>query len=152
MLNLVYLGFFILIILSFLGKRWAYIATIVLGIIFFFARANFQLNPKACQVIFDIPLALYSLTNYKHVFMFGVFFLMTRRQILKKGIAGYGWAVLATLAFGLAVELLEGVTGKGNCRMRDLVPDFAGTIWGQIVYLAGSYLVPIIKKRVTKLQ
>jgi surface polysaccharide O-acyltransferase-like enzyme len=136
-----------LIILSLFRKRWAYIATIVLGILFFFARVNFHLTPTACQTVFDIPLALYSLGNYKHVILFAIFFLMTRRQIHKTGLAGFGWASLATLTFGLVVELLEGLTGDGNCRLRDLVPDFAGVLLGQAIFTVWSIIDMKLKSK-----
>lgn len=134
-----------LLILSLMGKRWAYFTTIVLGCLFFLVRVNFHLNPTACQITFDIPLAVHSLTNYKHIILFAVFFLMTRRQIHKTGYAGFGWAALGTVAFGLIVELLEGLTGDGHCRMRDLVPDLAGVLLGQVVFLSGTYLRSLIK-------
>lgn len=137
---LVYLVFLILIILSLLGKRWAYVATIILGILFFLFRVHFQLAPTACQLAFDIPLAIYSLTNYKHIFLFSVFFIMTRRQIKKDGYKAFIIAALATLAFGLIVEFLEGATDDGHCRMRDLVPDFAGVLVGEMIFFLWSNL------------
>lgn len=69
-----------------------------------------------------------------------MFFIMTRRQIRKTGFTGFGWAALGTLAFGLVIELLEGITGEGNCRMRDLVPDFVGVLIGQLVYFIWNYV------------
>lgn len=136
-----------LIILSLIGKRWAYITTIVLGILFFLVRVSFQLNPTACQVVFNVPLVIYSLTNYKHVVLFAIFFIMTRRQIHRTGRAGFGWASFATLTFGLVVELLEGVTGDGNCRLRDLVPDFAGVILGQAIITVWSIIYMKLKSK-----
>lgn len=81
-----------------------------------------------------IPLALFSLTNYKHVILFAIFFLMTavhargRRQILI--------AFAAALAMGIYVEVAEGLTGEGHCRLRDLVPDMAGALVGALILLA----------------
>jgi hypothetical protein len=31
---------------------------------------------------------------------------------------------------GVLVELAEGATGRGHCRLRDLIPDFAGAMLG----------------------
>jgi len=123
-----------LIVLSLKGKLWAYIATIVLGSLYFPASVGFQLNIKTCEVFFDLPLAIYSLTNYKHIILFAIFFLMTRRQVKKSGWVSFGWGALGTLLFALIIELLQGWTGDGHCRMRDLVPDFAGVLLGQMTY------------------
>jgi hypothetical protein len=131
---IIYFLFFVLIILSLLGKKWAYIATIILGILFFPARVGFHFDIKPCEFSFNLPLAIYSLTNYKHIVLFAVFFIMTRRNIRTNGWKGFGWAALATLLFGIIVELGEGVTGDGHCRIRDLVPDVAGVLLGQLIF------------------
>ena len=36
---------------------------------------------------------------------------------------------------GLFVELAEGISGEGHCRMRDLVPDAAGALLGAVYVL-----------------
>lgn len=41
-------------------------------------------------------------------------------------------AGLITLAMGALVEAAEGMTGEGNCRLRDLVPDLAGALIGAL--------------------
>jgi hypothetical protein len=38
-------------------------------------------------------------------------------------------ATIATLTVGALVEIAEGVTGAGNCRLRDLIPDSAVRRW-----------------------
>jgi hypothetical protein len=144
---LIFLGFAVLIILSLWGIRWAYIATIVLGLLYFPAAVGFHLKPSACQILFDIPLALYSLTNYKHIVLFALFFIMTRRQLRKQGWSGFGWAALATLVFGVLIEFAEGSTGNGNCRMRDLVPDSAGILLGQAIFFLWSSIHTKLKSK-----
>ena len=41
----------------------------------------------------------------------------------------------AVLAMGIYVELAEGLTGQGHCRLRDLVPDLAGAVVGAVLLM-----------------
>ena len=70
----VYLGFLVLGILSLRGVRWAYITFVLLGILYFPASVGFRLNPHPCELVPNIPLAIYSLTNYAHIVLFVLFF------------------------------------------------------------------------------
>jgi VanZ family protein len=45
------------------------------------------------------------------------------------------WAALITMTMGALVEIAEGVTGKGHCRSRDLIPDAAGALIGAVIVL-----------------
>ncbi len=132
---LMYLGFFVLGIVSMRGVRWAYITFVVLGLFYFPASLGFRLNPHPCEVAFDLPLAVHSLTNYKHIVLFTLFFIMTRAQLRRSGWSAFAWAALATLVMGMLIELAEGVTGNGHCRSRDLIPDAVGTVLGAVVVL-----------------
>ena len=133
---LVYLGFLGLAILSFRGLRWAYITFLVLGLLYFPASVGFRLNPQPCELIPNIALAVHSLTNYKHIVLFGFFFLMTSAQFRMSHWSGYAWAVVACMVMGILVELAEGVSGNHHCRLRDLIPDAAGVMIGAgIVFL-----------------
>jgi hypothetical protein len=58
-----------------------------------------------------------------------VFFLMSHAQF-KDTRRPFASAGLATLVMGALVELAEGVSGRGNCRLRDLVPDSASALLG----------------------
>jgi uncharacterized SAM-binding protein YcdF (DUF218 family) len=66
-----FLAFGGLVVLSLRGVRWAYAAFVLLGLLCFPAKAGFRLDPTACQLALDIPLALLSLTSYAHVVLFG---------------------------------------------------------------------------------
>ena len=133
---LVYLGFLVLGILSFRGRRWAYVTFVLLGLLYFPASAGFRLNPQPCELIPNIALAVYSLTNYAHIVLFVLFFLMTSAQFRMSQWSGYAWAALACIAMGILVEVAEGISGSGHCRLRDLIPDAAGIGFGSgIVYL-----------------
>ena len=132
---IVFLGFFVLGILSLRGVRWAYVAFVVLGLLYFPASVGFRLDPQPCQLTFDLPLALHSLTNYAHIVLFVLFFLMTSAQFRMSNWTAFGWAALAAITMGALVELAQGITGKGHCRSRDLIPDAVGILLGSVVVL-----------------
>lgn len=119
-----------LVVLSLRGVRWAYATFVVLGLLYFPARAGFRLDPTSCQLALDLPLALLSLTNYAHIVLFALFFLMTSAQFRAFDSRTFALAALATLVMGGSVEAAQGISGHGHCRLRDLVPDGAGTLLG----------------------
>ena len=51
------------------------------------------------------------------------------------------WSLAATLALGILVELEEGATRTGNCRLADLLPDVGGAV------IAMAFLLPLILLR-----
>lgn len=85
---LVFLGFFVLGVLSLRGVRWAYVTFVVLGLLYFPASVGFRFDPQPCELTFDLPLAVYSLTNYAHIVLFVLFFLMTRAQLRMSKLVG----------------------------------------------------------------
>lgn len=137
---LLFLVFIVLGILSLRGLRWAYITYVLLGLLFFPARVGFRLNPQPCELVLNIPLALFSLTNYGHVVLFTLFFVMTKAQFRSSKWPAFAWAALAAIIMGVLVELAEGITGKGHCRLRDLVPDTAGIMLGALIVLTWNGL------------
>jgi hypothetical protein len=133
---LVYLGFLVLGILSLRGARWAYVTFVLLGLLYFPASVGFRLNPQPCELTPNIQLAVYSLTNYAHIVLFVLFFLMTSAQFRMSQWSGYAWAAVACIAMGILVEVAQGISGSGHCRLRDLIPDAAGVVLGAgIVFL-----------------
>ena len=133
---LVYLGFLVLGVLSLRRVHWAYIIFVLLGLLYFPASVGFRLNPQPCELALNIPLAIYSLTNYAHIILFVLFFLMTSAQFQMHHWPAFAWAALAAIIMGVLVELAEGITGKGHCRLRDLIPDATGIVLGAgIVFL-----------------
>ena len=133
---LVYLGFLALGILSLRRVRWAYITFVLLGLLYFPASVGFRLNPQPCELTLNIPLAIFSLTNYAHIVLFVLFFIMTSAQFHMDHWPAFAWAVLAAIVMGALVELAEGIAGIHHCRLRDLIPDAAGIVIGAgIVFL-----------------
>jgi hypothetical protein len=126
------IAWIVLAVFALRGARWAYAIFILLGFLWIPARTGFRLHRPPCNLALDLHLALFALTKYKHVFLFGMFFLMTYAQIPKVRYALL-WAALATLAMGVLIELEEGATGTGYCNLRDLVPDAAGALLGTAI-------------------
>jgi hypothetical protein len=132
---LVFSGFLALAVLSLRGVRWAYITFVLLGLFYFPASVGFRFDPRPCELVFSIPLAVHSLTNYAHIVLFTLFFIMTSAQLRMTDWPAFGWAALASVTMGRLVELAQGLTGKGHCRLRDLIPDAVGILLGAIVVL-----------------
>jgi hypothetical protein len=122
-------------LLALRGVRWAYAAFVVLGLLYFPAKVGFRLAPRPCQIAFDLPLALHSLTNYGHIVLFALFFVMTSAQFRVSNRRAFAWSAAATIVMGALVEVAQGVTGEGNCRARDLIPDGVGILVGSIIVL-----------------
>lgn len=134
-MRLLFLGLLALGVLSLRGVRWAFVAFVILGVLYFPAKVGFQPAPRPCQLAFDIPLAIHSLTNYGHIVLFALFFLMASAQFRMSYWPAFGWSALATIVMGVLIEVAQGVTGGGNCRARDLIPDALGILVGSIIAL-----------------
>jgi hypothetical protein len=117
-----------------------YLPAFALALLYFPARVGFRLDPQPCEVELTLPLALHSLQNYKHIVLLALFFLMTRVQFPGWTRAAYGWSALVTLTMGVWLEVGEAVSGRGHCRVRDLVPDTAGILLGAAIALAWDAL------------
>jgi hypothetical protein len=131
MWSLTFVVFGVLGVLAFRPMRWAYFTFVALGLLYFPARVGFHFHPKPCECSASLPLALFSLTNYKHIVLFTIFFLMTSAQLRGGRFRTQLLVALgAVMAMGIYVELAEGFTGEGHCRLRDIVPDLAGALLG----------------------
>jgi hypothetical protein len=132
--------FVVLGALAFRPTRWAYFTFVALGLLFFPAHVGFHFHPQPCECALNLPLALFSLTNYKHIALFSIFFLMTSAQV--RGGRSRIQVLVASggvLAMGVYVELAEGLTGQGHCRLRDLVPDLAGAVVGAVLLMLWKF-------------
>jgi hypothetical protein len=124
--------------LSLRGARWAYIAFVLLGVAFLPASTRFRFEPQQCELTCSVSLALTSLTNYPHILLFGLFFAGTLAQFPTRTGSAFAWAGAATLIMGAVVELEQGLTGRGHCRLRDLLPDAAGALLAATFVLGWS--------------
>ena len=86
-------------------------------------------------MVIHVPVDLRN-QYYAHIVLFVLFFLMTSAQFRMYHWPAFAWAALAAITMGVLVELAEGITGKGHCRLRDLIPDAVGIVLGSgIVFL-----------------
>lgn len=122
------------------GKRWAYLAFVVLGLLYFPAQTHFRVHePKCQQVIPTMNVVVLSLQNYVALALFALVCWMSWVQFGWSK-ARFVWAVLATVLAGVLVEIAEGMTGRGACRVRDLVPAAAGALGAALVLALWSRL------------
>jgi hypothetical protein len=114
------------------GARWAYAIFVVLAFVWIPARTGFHLHRPPCDMRLTLDLALNSLVKYKHISLWGAFFLMTWVQFRRSRYALL-IAAIATIAIGILIELEEGATGTGMCRATDLLPDGVGALIGAVI-------------------
>ena len=118
-------------------SRVAYGLLVLQAPLYFLAEGGFRHLPPICEWTFGLALARHSLTNYPHIVLFTVFFLLSYAQF--RGVrARVLWSIAATLGMGLVLELAQGVSGNGHCRMRDLIPDAVGALLGLAIVSALS--------------
>jgi hypothetical protein len=132
----------LLALIALRGKRWAYLAFVVLGLLYFPAQTHWRVHaPKCEQLIPTMQVLVLSLKNYAHIALFAGFYWMSWVQFRRTD-ARVVWAFLATLLVGALVEIAEGMTlrGGGHCRVRDLVPDAAGALGAALVLALWSRL------------
>jgi hypothetical protein len=117
-------------------SRLAYGGLVLQAPLYFLSKSGFRISSLECQWTFGLALARHSLTNYGHIVLFAVFFLLTYVQLpgVPKRMM---WSAAATLAMGLVVEFAQGVSGHGHCRMRDIIPDSIGALIGWAIVSAG---------------
>ncbi len=135
----------LLALLALRGKRWAYLAFVALGLLYFPAQAHFRVHvPKCEQLVPTMHVLVLSVRNYAPIALFAGFYWMSWIQLRRTGGgARVVWAFLATLLVAALVEIAEGMTGTrgGRCRLRDLVPDAAGALGAALVLAVWSRLV-----------
>lgn len=130
-------------------RRAAFAAFLALGLLSFPVRAGWPdaaLAPRACEGVVSMGLALHSFRNVPHLALFPLLFLLARRQFTgpHAGIFAFG----TTLAFGAALELAQGLSGAGHCRLRDLLPDAAGALAGWGLWAMGAVGYRRVRARV----
>ena len=60
--------------------------------------------------------------------LFAFFFLLTVAQFDRVERKAIAWSFLATVSMGVLIELEEGATRTGHCRMTDVAPDACGAL------------------------
>jgi hypothetical protein len=138
-----------LVVLALRGARWAYFTFIAAGLAYFPMHVGFQFQPRACQLVFGPRLAVHSLTNFPHIILFGIFFVISAihfRVSRRTDDRMFVLTAIATLTVGALVEIAEGVTGAGNCRLRDLIPDLAGVLLGATALMVWQMIRPVLTR------
>ena len=97
------------------------------------ARVHFHLVLPHCDTRLTLVNARLSMTKVPHMALFAVFFVVTLVQFDRLNRRAFGWSLLATAALGLLIELEEGATRTGNCRLTDVLPDIAGAVIAAVV-------------------
>jgi len=110
------------------------------------ARTGFQLTSPSCDTRITLENIGLSLTKLPHIVLFGVFFLVTVVQFNHIDRRALAYGLVATAALGLLVELEEGATRTGNCRLTDVLPDLVGALAGLVLIL----IVRIVHDRVAR--
>src|SRR3989449_7326235 len=132
----------LLALIALRGKRWAYLTFVLLGLLYFPAQTHFRVHaPKCEQLLPTIQVLVLSLHNYAHIALFAGFYWMSWVQF-RRTEARSVWALLATLLVGGLVEIAEGMTGRGHCRLRDLVAGAAGGLGASLLLALWSRLRP----------
>jgi len=114
-------------------RRWAYGAYMVVAVSRIPARTGFHLSIPRCDTAVSFTNIGLSLTKVPHVVLFALFFFVTALQFDRLDRRALAWSVGATAALGLLVELEEGATGTGYCRLTDVLPDVFGALIGTVV-------------------
>ena len=105
------------------------------------ARVHFHLVPPRCDARLTLMNARLSMTKVPHMVLFAAFFVLTLLQFERINPRAFRWSLLATAALGLLVELEEGASRTGNCRVTDVLPDIVGAC------AAGAILLAVIMLR-----
>jgi len=135
----------VFLVFALTGRRWAYAAFMVSSLVYFPAQVGFHLTPHSCELLVPMSLALYSFHNYGHEILFTLFFVasvihFSRSTDLLKVVLLK--SVIGCLIYGAIIEIGEGISGHGHCRLRDLLPDSAGILAGMLVVLAWYAMRP----------
>src|SRR2546428_3528597 len=127
------------------GKRWAYLAFVVLGLLYFPAQTHFRVHaPKCEQLLPTMHVLVLSLHSYAYIALFAGFYWMSWVQFRRSDARGI-WALLATPLVGALVEIAQGMTStvRGHCRLRVLLAGRAGGGPALLLRLGRFLLRPI---------
>ena len=98
-------------------------------------RVGFHLVAPVCDTHLTPVNAGLSMTKVPHLALFAAFFVVTVLQFEPVNQRALGWSLLATVALGVLIELEEGASRTGNCRLTDVLPDIAGALIAGVVFL-----------------
>src|SRR6266702_1052284 len=134
----------LLALIALRGKRWAYFAFVVLGLLYYPAQTHFRVHAPKCELLLPtLHLMVPLLHNYAYIALFAGFYWISWVQFGRSDARGV-WALVATLLVAALVEIAEGMTGGGrgqvHCRVRELVPHAAGAVGAALLLAIWSRL------------
>ena len=108
------------------------------------------MHPKACYLTVNLPLALQSLSNYPHMILFCIFFVVTALHFRLSGWQPLAWSMGLTVAMGAGMEIAQGLSGAHHCKAVDLIPDFGGALFGLAVIILGGRIASATRRQTTQ--
>ena len=99
------------------------------------ARVGFRLVPPVCDTRLTLANAGLSMTKVPHIALFAVFFVLTALQFKQLNQRALKWSLLANVVLGVLLELEEGASRTGNCRLTDVLPDITGALIASVAVL-----------------
>lgn len=130
----------LLALIALRGQRWAYLAFALFGVLYFPAQAHFQVHAPKCEQLLPTMQQLVPLLhNYVYIALFAGFYWMSWVQFERSDARGV-WALVATLLAAALLEIADGMSGRGHCRVRDLVPGAAGALGAALLLAIWSRL------------
>jgi hypothetical protein len=91
-------------------------------------RVGFRLLAPVCDTRLTLTNAHLSMTKVPHIALFAIFFVLTALQFDQLNGRALRLSLFATVALGVLVELEEGASRTGNCRVTDMLPDITGAL------------------------
>ena len=123
-------------------RRWLFGVYMLVALARIPARTHYYLVVPACDRSLTLANAARSLSKTPHLLLFGLCCLLILLQFDRVDRRSVAWSVAFTTVVGLVVELEEGATRTGNCRLTDLLPDFVGAV------AAAVLVVGILPRRI----
>ena len=99
------------------------------------ARVGFRLVAPVCDTRLTLANAGISMTKVPHIALFAVFFVLTALQFDQLNQRALRVSLLASVSLGMLVELEEGASRTGNCRLTDVLPDITGALIASVAVL-----------------
>ena len=110
-----------------------------LALLYFPQKGGFDFQSPACSAALGRELFVTSATNFSHIILFALFFLVSYGHFAKARLRGWKplpVAAAATLIMSALIEVAQGMSNTGNCELRDIIPDVIGMSLGTGIVLA----------------
>ncbi|MDQ3516658.1 MAG: VanZ family protein [Gemmatimonadota bacterium] len=109
-----------------------------LTLLYFPQKGGFNFQHPACSPALGRELFVTSATNYSHIILFALFFLISYGHFAKSRLREWRplpVAAAATLIMSALIEVAQGMSDTGNCELRDVIPDVIGLLLGAGIVL-----------------